>query len=74
VVSLSEAPGDSPKHILEQEDAAGALIDHALCAGAPAPRERRRARHREMGRPRATGRIVAGERPTYEYATIATRS
>jgi D-alanyl-D-alanine carboxypeptidase len=35
VVSMSEARGDSPKHILEQENAAGALIDHALCAGGP---------------------------------------
>ncbi|MEU3889111.1 serine hydrolase domain-containing protein [Streptomyces sp. NPDC029041] len=33
VVSMSEARGDTPKHILEQENAAGALIDHALCAG-----------------------------------------
>ncbi|MRH89685.1 serine hydrolase [Nocardia sp. SYP-A9097] len=31
VVSLSEARGDTPEHILEQENAAGALIDHALC-------------------------------------------
>ncbi len=33
VVSMSEARGDTPKHILEQENAAGILIDHALCAG-----------------------------------------
>ncbi|MEV3926143.1 serine hydrolase domain-containing protein [Actinomadura coerulea] len=33
VVSMSEARGDSLEHILEQEDAASALIDHALCAG-----------------------------------------
>ncbi|WP_432173505.1 serine hydrolase domain-containing protein [Streptomyces sp. Tue6028] len=33
VVSMSEARGDTPEHILEQENAAGALIDHALCAG-----------------------------------------
>ncbi|MFG2576997.1 serine hydrolase domain-containing protein [Streptomyces sp. NPDC048481] len=33
VVSMSEARGDSPAHILEQENAAGALVDHALCAG-----------------------------------------
>ncbi|MFJ2268594.1 serine hydrolase domain-containing protein [Streptomyces sp. NPDC087849] len=35
VVSMSEARGDTPEHILEQENAAGALIDHALCAGSP---------------------------------------
>ncbi|WP_256918436.1 serine hydrolase domain-containing protein [Streptomyces hilarionis] len=33
VVSMSEARGDTPEHILEQENAAGALVDHALCAG-----------------------------------------
>ncbi|MFI1445328.1 serine hydrolase domain-containing protein [Streptomyces fructofermentans] len=33
VVSTSEARGDTLEHILEQENAAGALIDHALCAG-----------------------------------------
>ncbi|MFF8394808.1 serine hydrolase domain-containing protein [Streptomyces sp. NPDC016172] len=33
VVSMSEARGDTPQHILEQENAASALIDHALCAG-----------------------------------------
>ncbi|GGQ31592.1 D-alanyl-D-alanine carboxypeptidase [Actinomadura coerulea] len=33
VVSMSEARGDSLEHVLEQEDAASALIDHALCAG-----------------------------------------
>ncbi|MFI2761793.1 serine hydrolase domain-containing protein [Streptomyces echinatus] len=32
-VSMSEARGDTPEHILGQENAAGALIDHALCAG-----------------------------------------
>ena len=32
VVSLSEARGDTPEHILDQENAAGGLIDHALCA------------------------------------------
>ncbi|EXU62712.1 peptide hydrolase [Streptomyces sp. PRh5] len=35
VVSMSEARGDTPKHILEQENAASALIDHALCAEGP---------------------------------------
>ncbi|MFF7656322.1 serine hydrolase domain-containing protein [Streptomyces sp. NPDC007983] len=35
VVSMSEARGDAPEHILDQENAAGALIDHALCAGSP---------------------------------------
>ncbi|AUA13192.1 beta-lactamase family protein [Streptomyces samsunensis] len=35
VVSMSEARGDSEEHILEQENAASALIDHALCAGSP---------------------------------------
>ncbi|MBD0671181.1 serine hydrolase domain-containing protein [Streptomyces sp. CBMA156] len=35
VVSMSEARGDTWDHILAQEDAAGALIDHALCAGSP---------------------------------------
>ncbi|MGC0334062.1 D-alanyl-D-alanine carboxypeptidase [Streptomyces sp. SAI-170] len=34
VVSMSEARGDTPQHILEQENAASTLIDHALCAGA----------------------------------------
>ncbi|MEV7774610.1 serine hydrolase domain-containing protein [Kitasatospora sp. NPDC086791] len=33
VVSMSEARGDTVEHILEQEHAAGALIEHALCAG-----------------------------------------
>ncbi|MFF2097049.1 serine hydrolase domain-containing protein [Streptomyces sp. NPDC058202] len=33
VVSMSEARGDSLDHILEQERAAGDLVDHALCAG-----------------------------------------
>ncbi|MFD8757300.1 serine hydrolase domain-containing protein [Kitasatospora sp. NPDC059577] len=33
VVSMSEARGDSLDHIVEQEKAAGALIEHALCAG-----------------------------------------
>jgi D-alanyl-D-alanine carboxypeptidase len=33
VVSMSEARGDSLDHILAQENAASALIDHALCAG-----------------------------------------
>ncbi|MEV8059570.1 serine hydrolase domain-containing protein [Streptomyces antimycoticus] len=32
-VSMSEARGDTPEHILDQENAASALIDHALCAG-----------------------------------------
>ncbi|MEI5100671.1 serine hydrolase domain-containing protein [Streptomyces sp. PmtG] len=32
VVSMSEARGDTPEHILEQENAASALIDRALCA------------------------------------------
>lgn len=35
VVSMSEARGDTPEHILAQENAASALIDHALCAGGP---------------------------------------
>ncbi|MER5428502.1 serine hydrolase domain-containing protein [Streptomyces sp. NPDC002588] len=35
VVSMSEARGDTPEHILAQENAASALIDHALCAGSP---------------------------------------
>ncbi|MFJ9742914.1 serine hydrolase domain-containing protein [Streptomyces sp. NPDC101166] len=35
VVSMSEARGDTLGHIKEQEDAASALIDHALCAGSP---------------------------------------
>ncbi|MFJ9696127.1 serine hydrolase domain-containing protein [Kitasatospora sp. NPDC101183] len=33
VVSMSEALGDSPAHIEQQERAGSALIDHALCAG-----------------------------------------
>ncbi|WP_110037919.1 serine hydrolase domain-containing protein [Nocardia neocaledoniensis] len=33
VVSMSEALGDTPEHILEQERTAAALIDHALCPG-----------------------------------------
>jgi D-alanyl-D-alanine carboxypeptidase len=33
VVSLSEARGDTLEHIEAEENAAGALIDHALCAG-----------------------------------------
>ncbi|WP_230329310.1 hypothetical protein [Nocardia aurantiaca] len=33
-VSMSEALGDSPNHILDQETAATTLIDHALCADA----------------------------------------
>jgi D-alanyl-D-alanine carboxypeptidase len=37
VVSMSEARGDNLGHILEQENAAGALIDHALCAGPQHP-------------------------------------
>ncbi|MET9372511.1 serine hydrolase domain-containing protein [Streptomyces griseoflavus] len=32
VVSMSEARGDTKDHIMEQENAASALIDHALCA------------------------------------------
>ncbi|MGX1887198.1 serine hydrolase domain-containing protein [Streptomyces sp. NPDC055287] len=35
VVSMSEARGDTLEHILEQENEASALIDHALCAGGP---------------------------------------
>lgn len=35
VVSMSEARGDTLEHILEQENAASALIDHALCARGP---------------------------------------
>lgn len=31
VVSMSEARGDALEHIMDQEDAASALIDHALC-------------------------------------------
>ncbi|MEV0062054.1 serine hydrolase domain-containing protein [Nocardia sp. NPDC050718] len=31
VVSMSEALGDTPEHILAQENAASALVDHALC-------------------------------------------
>ncbi|MEU4431898.1 serine hydrolase domain-containing protein [Nocardia rhamnosiphila] len=34
VVAMSEARGDTPEHILDQENAASDLIDHALCAGA----------------------------------------
>ncbi|WP_036529399.1 serine hydrolase [Nocardia sp. CNY236] len=34
VVSMSEARGDTLEHILDQENAASALIDHALCTGA----------------------------------------
>lgn len=33
VVSMSEARGDTMEHIVEQENTASALIDHALCAG-----------------------------------------
>ncbi|MEU6587384.1 serine hydrolase domain-containing protein [Nocardia sp. NPDC046763] len=33
VVSMSEARGDTPEHVLEQENVGSALIDHALCAG-----------------------------------------
>lgn len=33
VVSMSEARGDALEHVVEQEDAASALIDHALCGG-----------------------------------------
>lgn len=32
VVSMSEARGDTLQHVMEQENAASALIDHALCA------------------------------------------
>lgn len=32
VVSMSEARGDTPEHIREQENSASTLIDHALCA------------------------------------------
>ncbi|MDQ0710562.1 D-alanyl-D-alanine carboxypeptidase [Streptomyces luteogriseus] len=35
VVSMSEARGDTPEHILGQENAASSLIDHALCAEGP---------------------------------------
>ncbi len=35
VVSMSEARGDTQEHVLEQEKAASALVDHALCAGRP---------------------------------------
>ncbi len=35
VVSMSEALGDTPEHILEQEKAGSALIDHTLCAADP---------------------------------------
>ncbi|TJZ73753.1 beta-lactamase family protein [Rhodococcus oryzae] len=38
VVSMSEARGDTLEHIQEQENAASALIDHALCAGGPSTR------------------------------------
>ncbi|MDI6410030.1 serine hydrolase domain-containing protein [Streptomyces albus] len=38
VVSMSEARGDTQDHILEQENAASALIDHALCADGPSSR------------------------------------
>ncbi|MCX5191160.1 serine hydrolase [Streptomyces sp. NBC_00268] len=38
VVSMSEARGDTPEHILDQENAASALIDHALC-GVPLRQE-----------------------------------
>lgn len=31
VVAMSEALGDTPEHVLDQENAASALIDHALC-------------------------------------------
>ncbi|XUL88296.1 serine hydrolase domain-containing protein [Streptomyces galilaeus] len=37
VVSMSEARGDTLEHILDQENAASALIDHALCAAHPSP-------------------------------------
>lgn len=33
MVSMSEAHGDTPEHVLARENAASALIDHALCAG-----------------------------------------
>ncbi|MEV6977309.1 serine hydrolase domain-containing protein [Kitasatospora sp. NPDC093806] len=33
VVSMSEARGDSEAHVLAQVQAAGDLVDHALCAG-----------------------------------------
>lgn len=35
VVSMSEARGDTLEHVLDQEKAASALVDHALCAGRP---------------------------------------
>jgi D-alanyl-D-alanine carboxypeptidase len=35
VVSMSEARGDTPEHILEQENAGSTLIDHALCTKGP---------------------------------------
>ncbi|WP_413809755.1 serine hydrolase domain-containing protein [Streptomyces sp. OE57] len=38
VVSMSEARGDTPEHVLDQENAAGALIDHALCPTGPGTR------------------------------------
>ncbi|WP_330178691.1 hypothetical protein OHB26_19400 [Nocardia sp. NBC_01503] len=31
VVSMSEARGDTPEHIQEQENSGSTLIDHALC-------------------------------------------
>ncbi|MFJ9567468.1 serine hydrolase domain-containing protein [Streptomyces fuscichromogenes] len=34
VASMSEARGDTPEHILGQENAASTLIDHALCGAA----------------------------------------
>ncbi|MER7585545.1 serine hydrolase domain-containing protein [Kitasatospora sp. NPDC097691] len=37
VVSMSEARGDSEEHVLEQEHTAGALVEHALCAGVGGP-------------------------------------
>ncbi|MFD0342346.1 hypothetical protein ACFVH0_27345 [Streptomyces sp. NPDC127117] len=54
VVSMSEARGDTPQHILAQENAAGALIDHALCAGNPA---RGSPQHHHVIR---TGQVRAG--------------
>ncbi|MFE2179419.1 serine hydrolase domain-containing protein [Streptomyces sp. NPDC059455] len=38
VVSMSEARGDTPEHILDQENAASTLIDHALCPAGPGTR------------------------------------
>ncbi|MGP3939220.1 hypothetical protein [Streptomyces sp. 6N106] len=46
-VSMSEARGDTADHILDQENAAGALIDHALCAGG---------HHGDVGEPPLPGR------------------